>query len=106
MSEGLFGGWIGEKTATAAPGTDAHIHEQLIGIVNGINTVFTTSVDFVLNSEVVWFDGVRLQKNDDYTRSESGGLGTGYDTITFMDPPPARTAPRDNTIVSIQYTPE
>jgi hypothetical protein len=83
----------------AGGGTDAHIHERLIGVVNGLNKVFTTSQPYVLDSEVVWFDGVRMQKNDDYTRS----LGN---TITFIDAPIARAAPREDSIVSIQYTPQ
>ncbi|MDB4726415.1 hypothetical protein OAF54_03170 [bacterium] len=98
MSEGLFGGWIGEKSATSTI-TGTIVNEQLIGTVNGINTVFTTSQNYVLNSETVWFDGVRMEKNVDYTRS-------GVNQITFMVAPLARAAPKCDSIVSIQYTPE
>ena len=80
-------------------GSTTYVHERLIGTVNGINKVFTTSNPYVLNSEIVWFDGVRMEKNEDYTRS----LGN---TITFMDAPIARSAPKSDSIVSIQYIPQ
>jgi len=95
-SEHLLGTFINEKGIGGT--TDAHIHEQLIGIVNGINKVFTTSVNYILNSEIVWFDGVRLQKDGDYTRSAGN-------TITFIEAPKARALPKENSIVSIQYIP-
>ncbi len=79
--------------------------ESLIGLINNANTIFATSQSFLPGLEVVWFEGVRVQAPDDYTRSESGGVGTGFDTITFVDPPRARSAPKDDTVVSIQYVP-
>ena len=79
--------------------------EQLIGLVDGINAAYTTSQDFLAGLEVVWWDGVRVQEGADYFRSESGGVGTGFDTITFAEPPRARTLPRSTTIVAIQYVP-
>lgn len=88
-----------------AGGVNALRNEQLLGTVNSVNTVFTTPVPFRPGAEVVFYDGVRVQEGCDYFRSESGGAGTGFDTITFVDPPRARVAPRADTIVSIQYVP-
>ena len=88
-----------------AGGAGALRNELLLGTVNGVNTVFTTPVPFRPGGEVVFFDGVRVQESCDYFRSESGGIGTGFDTITFVDPPRARTLPKANTLVSIQYVP-
>jgi len=98
MAKGQYAPFIWEPSSTS-PGVDAHIHERLIGVVNGINKVFTTSVNYILNSEIVWFDGIRMQKDGDYTRS-------GGNTITFIEAPKARALPKEDSIVSIQYTPE
>jgi len=84
---------------------DQLVVESLIGTINSVNTVFTTSQDFVPGIEVVWFDGVRMEESCDYTRSESGGVGTGFDTITFVEAPRARSAPKADSKVAIQYVP-
>jgi len=81
------------------------VHEALIGLVNGINKVFTSSAAFLPGKEIVWMDGVSLEEGSDYARSESGGVGTGFDTITFVSAPVSRVAPRDDSIVSIHYVP-
>lgn len=55
---------------------------------DGVRTSFTTAVDFKVGAgeeEMVFVNG-DLQRRDascDYTVSESGGAGTGFDTITF-----------------------
>lgn len=90
--------FIWEPSSGTTPGA-SYIHERLIGTVNGINKVFTTSSSYVLNSEVVWFDGVRMEKDVDYTRS-------GLSEITFVEAPLARSAPKCDSIVSIQYIPQ
>lgn len=79
--------------------------EDLIGAINGANTVFTTSQKFVAGSETVYFNGVRQREGafNDYVRSESGGLGTGYDTITLAVAPRSRVAPRVSDTVTIDY---
>lgn len=63
----------------------------LSGAINGFNSVFTTPEDFrhdppraVLS---LFFNGQRLFVGDDFTVSESGGPGTGYDTITALFAP-------------------
>jgi len=62
------------------------------GLINGANNVFTTGSKFVNGAERMLYNGARLVPGvgEDYTTSESGGVGTGYDTITFVRPTPPR----------------
>lgn len=67
--------------------------QGLVGPKNGVNVVFTTPglEKFVHNLPFldisVYYNGVRLALLDDYTVSESGGPGTGFDTVTINLPP-------------------
>lgn len=69
----------------------------LTGAIDGVNTVFTTPDKFLndgTTSIFVYLNGVRLELGvgNDYTLSESGGAGTGYDTVTL---PFAPVPPKD-----------
>jgi hypothetical protein len=81
--------------------------EALAGPINNVNTVFTTSQDFVPGTEAVYYNGVRQREGvtNDYVRSESGGIGTGFDTITFAVAPRNRSGPRVDDVVIIDYDP-
>jgi hypothetical protein len=75
---------------------------SLLGSVDGVNTVFTTPDKFThdgVSDEMVYLRGLRLRSGagNDYTVSESGGAGTGYDTITFA------SAPRSGDNLFIDY---
>lgn len=65
----------------------------LLGTIDGVNTDFTTPEKFVFNPGVteiaVYFNGQRFYQGvtGDFTVSESGGLGTGYDTIHMVVAP-------------------
>lgn len=64
----------------------------LLGTVDGVNKVFSAPDDFVhdgVKNERVYLRGLRQLEGvgSDYVVSESGGPGTGYDTITFTDAP-------------------
>jgi hypothetical protein len=65
----------------------------LVGAINGANTVFTTPDDFEHDpsgaSIAVYYNGMRLEGGTgcDYTVSESGGAGTGFDTVTLTFAP-------------------
>ena len=61
--------------------------EILIGDCDGANTVFGT--EFKFDPKVIWvyLDGQRMIPTIDYVVSESGGVGTGYDTVTFTFAP-------------------
>ena len=65
----------------------------LIGVQNNTNVVFsipngdkfTHNLPFLTIQ--VFRNGQRLRIIDDYTISESGGSGSGYDTVIFEVPP-------------------
>jgi hypothetical protein len=52
-----------------------------------------------MNNEMVYLRGLRLLEGagNDYVASESGGAGTGYDTLTFS------RAPRVDDNVFVDY---
>jgi hypothetical protein len=99
---------IGLALPAEAPGTAAselRFREKLVGTINAINTVFTTT-QFVDRSvagkeEWVYYNGRLFEEGlgCDYVASESGGVGTGYDTFTFA------FAPRPGDKVEIIYIP-
>lgn len=66
------------------------------GLINGLNTTYVTANKFVfIAGEVVpavYYNGQRLTYGNtaDFVVAESGGLGTGYDTIVLA------WAPRDD----------
>lgn len=63
----------------------------LVGAKDGINRIFTVT-DLFLNGSLgdnefritIRHNGKGLVENTDYLVSESGGAGTGFDTITFI----------------------
>lgn len=60
----------------------------LVGVKDGTNLTFTTPEPYLHTAEVticVYRNGVRLEQGagNDYTVLESGGQGTGYDTIVL-----------------------
>lgn len=65
----------------------------LVGPINGVNLTFlvpggdkfTHNLPFL--SIAVYFNGVRLTLLDDYTIAESGGFGTGFDTVIMAVAP-------------------
>ena len=67
---------------------------QLLGNVDGVNTIFTIpSGKFIQNSIykiIVYLNGVKQFQGgseSDYMIAESGGTGTGYDTVIFVQAP-------------------
>ncbi len=71
----------------------ARLFQQAVtGARNGVNTIFTTALKFSASGPTIesfYVNGVRqLQgSGNDYTVSESGGPGSGYDTITMAYAP-------------------
>jgi hypothetical protein len=63
------------------------VRQPLVGAIDGVNTVFVSPTKFLhdgLHDEVLSYNGVEQDEGagDDYVVSESGGIGTGFDTIT------------------------
>ena len=56
----------------------------LVGVINGVNLVFTSPTSFQGGTLRLHYNGVRVYEPDDYAASESGGPGTGFDTVTFV----------------------
>lgn len=63
---------------------------SLIGVQDGINTTFTTLDPFIQGTFgnntfkiLIRHNGRVLQEGSDYVVLESGGVGTGYDTVIF-----------------------
>jgi hypothetical protein len=77
----------------SVPADDFRIGVTLSGAVNGVNVVFTTPEKFVQTppglSIQAFLNGQRLVLLDDYSVSESGGPGTGFDTVTVVLAPRA-----------------
>ncbi len=83
--------------------------EALSGPFDGFGTVYTTAETFVHLPPGItiqlYFNGLRQRQGSglDFTVAESGGVGTGYDTILLASPPHDLGAPHvDN--VTADYT--
>ena len=67
--------------------------QDLIGVIDGINTSYTLprGEKFVQETPyiqiVLYCNGIRLHLWDDYFVLESQGGGTGYDTVLLVEPP-------------------
>lgn len=64
---------------------------ELLGVKNDVNLTFTTPDKFLHGTYYgaepqiqLMHNGRRLIEGDDFTVSESGGVGTGFDTITMV----------------------
>jgi len=78
---------------------------QLIGIVNNVNTIYKIPSGTWIQSApykiIVYKNGVKQVLGDDYFIIESGGPGTGYDTVILTVPP--TTIPAPNDIITADY---
>jgi len=61
-------------------GGDEYSDYGLTGVLDGVNTVFTTTYNFVSGSSKIYLNGIRQIRDDQYTE-------TGSDEITFTIPP-------------------
>ena len=79
------------------------VGQHLNGPINGSNVIFTvpSGEKFTHNLPFltiqVYYNGVRLTLLDDFTVTESGGMGTGYDRVTL------EIAPKVNDKVLVDY---
>jgi hypothetical protein len=72
-------------TVSGVAGSNRIFNEVPSGAIDGINTAYTTASNFVPGTEELYLNGVHLREGVgcDFTRSESGGVGTGFDTVTL-----------------------
>lgn len=95
FSEGI----LSLKDLSASSGlAQVRIGVSLIGPKDGANRIFRTTPDYFVHSPggngktiEIWHNGRRLAQTGasnpelgDYTVEESGGVGTGYDTINLL----------------------
>lgn len=77
-------------------------HVPIFGAINGSNKTYTTPDFFDPTALRLYRNGDRQHQGtgNDYTVLESGGLGTGYDTIIFEASVPA---PITGEILFVDY---
>lgn len=70
------------------PLADLKHYQDLDGTKNGVNTIFTLPGGDIalLPTLLVYVNGQQIDPPSCWAASESGGVGTGYDTITFTFP--------------------
>lgn len=56
----------------------------LTGPIDGVNVTYTTPDKFDPTAQAVYYNGQRLSLTLDYSIAESGGPGTGYDTVNLL----------------------
>lgn len=59
---------------------------DLVGAKNGVNMTYTAPENFLEETIRVYLNGVRQRRGVgcDFIVSESGGVGTGFDTVEFQ----------------------
>ena len=65
------------------------VHAQKYGVgltgpINGVNQTYTAPDKFNPTAHAVYYNGQRLHLTLDYSIVESGGPGSGYDTVNFL----------------------
>ena len=80
-----------------------HWQVEPAGLVDGANAVFTTPDFFQQDPpdyQIKVFRNGQLQSlGNDYTVSESGGAGTGFDTVTFA----VACTPKAGESITVDY---
>ncbi len=72
------------------------------GVIDGSNRVFTLPEAFIASGDLVlrvYRNGQRQTLGSDFTVSESGGAGTGFDTITFA----VECTPKVGAVLRVDY---
>ena len=95
MPQLVFNPISGEFDFIRRPGEGQVTGEVPAGVKDGVNKNFTTAAYFNPSSMRVYLNGQRLLEgaSEDYTLAESGGLGTGFDTIILALAPITNAKP-------------
>lgn len=100
----LFNPFMGTFDYVSKPQDRMRSGVVLLGAVDGSNVSFTTPDKFVFFPGVVevavFLNGQRLTQGagKDFVVSESGGSGSGYDTIVFAVAPRSSGATEDQVL--------
>ena len=99
----VFNPFSGTFDYVTRPGEGQVVGEVPGGPIDGVNKDFTTAAKFLETSLRVYKNGQRLREGAtiDYVISESGGSGSGFDTITLAIPP--MPTPEPDSII-VDYT--
>jgi hypothetical protein len=88
--------------ARSVPRSKLRSAQPLTGLIDGVNTSFSTPEPFIHDpprqTMELFYNGQRLFISDDFLISESGGPGTGYDTVQTL------FAPRSGDKLLANYT--
>lgn len=78
---------------------------SLIGSIDGVNVLFKIPNGFYIQNSVykiiIYKNGVKQVLGDDYFVTESGGPGTGFDSVIFAIPPVNIPTPSD--VITADY---
>ena len=69
------------KTASSTPGTSAAIAQELSGVVNGVNKIFTTPHNYRSNRISLLFNGQSLHSPNDFLETDNNEI-----TFTYIAP--------------------
>lgn len=91
MPQLVFNPLTGEFDFVRRVGEGQVVGELPSGVIDGVNKTFTTWGYFQEGSIAVYYNGQRLRRgaSNDFTVGESGGSGTGFDTIVLTFAPKA-----------------
>ncbi len=81
----MFNDTLGVLEEVKVVGGTFLVQRPLVGVMDGANRTFTTLEYFMPDTIMVIRNGVRQHHHTsgDFSVYESGGFGTGYDTIIF-----------------------
>lgn len=79
---------------------------ELDGVVDGVNNIFTIPngekfLETSIYKIIVYMNGVKQFFGGDYLIAESGGVGTGYDTVIMTTVPSPTPSPPD--VITADY---
>lgn len=77
--------WLDQAPPSPAVHETQSFDEPLLGVMDGTNAVFTTQAYYLPSTLLVYYNGIQLHRDNDFIMLESGGLGTGYDTVTLVN---------------------
>jgi hypothetical protein len=81
-ADGKFYDGLGNEVEVQISSTDGRYNQELIGVIDGINTVFSTSEKYLLGTTRIYQNGLRLKLGAEFDYIE-----VDDQTIQFTEPP-------------------